>query len=314
MPMPSITGQPGDGHDREGDAEVAGEAERPDRRRRGPRASGSSRHRTLNSTSRITTMIATAIAAEGEHAAAQVVVDVLEQHRRAGRHRRRVREVQLRRPRAARAPTPCPRSSIDCVAGEPRDDLRVRRVEEERSGAPSGSRPGCRRAGTSPTRGCRACAASSGIAVEPLQRRRPRPSVRAVGLRASRASPWPARRAAPCRRCSLVGLPSGLDTSESENSQRSVSGRDDASTSPLRVSVSWKCVNCCAAVGGEQLVDGVARVHRDDGEHRLAAEQALVGDVVLVDLVALVEVAVLAGGELELRDAEAEDERDEQRR
>ena len=73
-----------------------------------------------------------------------------------------------------------------------------------------------------------------------------------------------------------------------------------------RAACSSNCVELRDAVGGEQLVDGVALVHRDHGEHRLAAEQVLVGDVVLVDLVALVEVAVLAGGELELRDAEAE--------
>ena len=67
-----------------------------------------------------------------------------------------------------------------------------------------------------------------------------------------------------------------------------------------------------ATLGREQLVDGVPLVHADDGEHRLAAEQVLVGDVVLVDAVVLVQVAVLAGRELELRDAEAEHDGDEQ--
>ena len=51
----------------------------------------------------------------------------------------------------------------------------------------------------------------------------------------------------------------------------------------------------------------MALVHGDEGEHGLAAEEVLVGDAVLVDLIALVEVAVLARLELELRDAEAED-------
>ena len=58
--------------------------------------------------------------------------------------------------------------------------------------------------------------------------------------------------------------------------------------------------------GVKSSVDGVTLVHRHERQHRLAAEQVLVRDAVLVDLVALVEVAVLAGGELELGDAVAE--------
>ena len=66
------------------------------------------------------------------------------------------------------------------------------------------------------------------------------------------------------------------------------------------------------ALLGEQLVDRVALVHGDHGQHGLAAEELLVLDVVLVDLIGLVEVAVLAGGELEAGDAEAQDEGDDQ--
>ena len=91
-----------------------------------------------------------------------------------------------------------------------------------------------------------------------------------------------------------------------------VSGLTTASTLPLRFSVSWKLLQLLRAVAGEELVDGVARIHRDHGEHRLPAEEALVDDVVLVDLLVGVEVAVLSGGELELRDAEAEADGDEQ--
>ena len=65
-------------------------------------------------------------------------------------------------------------------------------------------------------------------------------------------------------------------------------------------------------VGVEQLVDGVAVIHRDQPEHRLATEEVLVGDVLDVDLVVLVEVAVLPGGELETGDPEAEDEGEDQ--
>ena len=62
----------------------------------------------------------------------------------------------------------------------------------------------------------------------------------------------------------------------------------------------------------EQLVDRVAVVHRDQHDHRRAAEQGLVFDVVLVDLVARVQVAVLAGCEVELGDPEAEADGEEQ--
>ena len=66
------------------------------------------------------------------------------------------------------------------------------------------------------------------------------------------------------------------------------------------------------AVGVEELGDRVPFVHRDEPEHRLATEEVLVGDVVDGDLVVVVEVAVLTGGELEAGDAESEDEREDQ--
>ena len=43
----------------------------------------------------------------------------------------------------------------------------------------------------------------------------------------------------------FVGLPSGLETSESEN-RRMVSGLTTASTCPLAFSVSWNSFNCWA--------------------------------------------------------------------
>ena len=43
----------------------------------------------------------------------------------------------------------------------------------------------------------------------------------------------------------VVGLPSGLDTSESEK-RRIVSGLTTASTFPLRFNVSWKRFSCSA--------------------------------------------------------------------
>ncbi len=63
-------------------------------------------------------------------------------------------------------------------------------------------------------------------------------------------------------------------------------------------------------LGREEVGDRLALVHGEQAHHGLAAEQVLVGDAVLVDLLVLVQVRVLAGGEVELRDAEAEHERD----
>ncbi len=72
------------------------------------------------------------------------------------------------------------------------------------------------------------------------------------------------------------------------------------------------------SVGGEQLGDAVTFVHRHERDHGLPAEQLLVRDVVLVDLVALVQVVVLARRELQPGGAEAEARRqqtaDEQHR
>ncbi len=117
-------GQPGDRHDRERDAEVAGEAERPDdadeddaQRQQSP--SHVEQHEEDHDHDR------DGDGAEREHAAAQVVVDVLQQDRRTGRHGRRVVELQLvgfalrlRRGRAFLVER--------LVAEQTRDHLRVR--------------------------------------------------------------------------------------------------------------------------------------------------------------------------------------------
>ena len=73
-----------------------------------------------------------------------------------------------------------------------------------------------------------------------------------------------------------------------------------STTSPLSRSCLLDRLPLRDVLGREELGDGVTLVHRDEREHGLAAEEVLVGDVVLVDLVALVEVAVLAGRELEV--------------
>ena len=65
-------------------------------------------------------------------------------------------------------------------------------------------------------------------------------------------------------------------------------------------------------LGREQVGDRLALVHGEQGDHGLPTEEVLVGDAVLVDLLVLVQVRVLPGGEVELGDAEPEDERDRQ--
>ncbi len=108
-------------------------------------------------------------------------------------------------------------------------------------------------------------------------------------------------------RCCSVGLPSGLATRASSNSS-AVSGVMTPWVCPLVDERLVEGLELGDALRGEQLGHRVALVHRDHREHRLAAEEVLVGDAVLVDLIGLVEVAVLARRELELGDAEAEDD------
>ena len=71
--------------------------------------------------------------------------------------------------------------------------------------------------------------------------------------------------------------------------------------------MTWSKV---ARFSGVNIVSMVCAVlHGEHRQHRLAAEEVLVLDVVLVDLVVLVQVAVLTRRELELGDAEADDDR-----
>ena len=78
-------------------------------------------------------MIATAMPAEREHPAAEVVVDVLQEHRRAGGDDGRVLEGRACRPAPARGRRPCPRSRSTRCRVSRVDDLRMRRVEDERA-------------------------------------------------------------------------------------------------------------------------------------------------------------------------------------
>ena len=112
-----------------------------------------------------------------------------------------------------------------------------------------------------------------------------RPAVRALGATASNTVP-----------------PSGALTRLAENSS-AVTGRSRPARRSTSLSSLVTLVEGRVALGGEDRVDRLAVLHGDDRQHGLAAEELLVGDVVLVDHVVLVQVAVLAGGELELGDA-----------
>ena len=91
-----------------------------------------------------------------------------------------------------------------------------------------------------------------------------------------------------------------------------VEGRDHPQHLAAVVELLGDGLPLLPVLGGEELGHRVALVHGGQRDHGLAAEEVLVGDAVLVDLVALVEVAVLARGELELGDAEAEPEGDQE--
>ncbi len=130
------------------------------------------------------------------------------------------------------------------------------------------------------------------------QRPSPRPLVRA-SVAASNALPATLS----------VGLPVGAADERVVEPHRG-DGCDDVDDVAAVLEVLRDFVELCDVLGSEELGDGVALVHRHERDHRLAAEELLVGDAVLVDLVGLVEVAVLTGRELEVGDPIAEDHGD----
>ena len=123
-------GQAGDRDDRQRDAEVARKTERPHHADEDhPQRQQSPAH--LEQQEQDHDHDRDGDAAECEHPAAQVVVDVLEEHRRAGGDDGRVREVELvglRLHELRRLALGLDR----LVADEARDDLGMRRIEDER--------------------------------------------------------------------------------------------------------------------------------------------------------------------------------------
>ena len=307
-------GQAGDGDDRQRDAEVAGQAEGPDdadedhgQRQQAPpdveedqQDQDHDRH---------------GDGAQREHPAPQVVVDVPQQDGGAGGHGLGVRRTRTWPPRPGRAGRPRPRPRCPRCRGRRTMTWACGRVGEER-----------------PQRQADLVLVVVEQEVDPVgvveraprARARPRAGPASPARRRSgpRTPASPGSSALSARRSAApamlwVGSPLSLATRASSNSS-AVSGVMTPWTWPDASSVSAKSVELGDALLGEQLVDRVALVHRDDGQHGLAAEQVLVRDVVLVDLIGLVEVAVLAGRELELGDAVAEgqrqDEADQRRR
>ena len=248
--------------------------------------------------------------AQGEHAAAEVVVEIAEEHRCPGGHDRRVLEVERRAGLLHEAGVGA--LFLDRqVALEPDDHLRMRRVRHELPRRPADlalvvveeEREPCRVVHRPLVLGDLAEPAERlacvGLAGEELGRVR--------RLAAERAEDGLSDHAA--HRIDDAGAVLGLRAEQQV--VRELEGRprrdDRHEPATLREPIVQR-VELGLGVGLEELVDGVAVVHRDQDEHRRPAEQRLVLDVVLVDLVRRVQVAVLARGELEPGDPEAEDD------
>ena len=252
-------------------------------------------------------MISDRDAAEGQHPAAQVVVDVLEQHGGTGGDGRRVVEVELRR-----LPLHEHRRLALVLDGrvprEPGDDLRGVVVDEDRAqGLPHLTLVVVEEE-LHPLRVVERALGrrDRGQAAERLHRvlaagdRGGRPGLLLRLRREQRLGRDAVGRVAVGARHQGVG--------ELEDGERAHHRLDLAA----RLQPVVEVLQLLGTVTGEELVDLVTGIHRDHGEHRLATEQALVDDVVLVDLGILVEVAVLPRGEVELGDPETEGDRDQE--
>ena len=252
-------------------------------------------------------MIAHRDAAERQHAAAQVVVDLLQQHRRARGHHGCICERKLV---GLRGHEVRGRAFLldRLVALEPNHDLRVGRVEDERTVREPDIAFGVVEEEVHPLGVVeRALVDRHRVhAFEGLGRvGEPRRLFRGSGLllaqcRLQRAAGDAGGRVAAGALHERIGE---LGDRERRDHTVDIAGLHQFVVEPREL---------LPTLGGEQLVDRVAFVHGDDGQHRLTAEQVLVRDVVGVDAVVLVQVAVLAGRELELGDAEAEHDGDEQ--
>ncbi len=301
-PDPEHDRESGDRDDRERNADVAGDPERPhdtgedDDQRQEPPPHAEQQDEDEGHDR-------DGDAAEREHAAGQVVVDVLQQHRRAGGDNGRVVETKLLR----RLRDEVGRNAFvldRLVAVESRHHLRMTVVDEERVQGLADlalvvmdEEVGVR-----------------GIVEGPLierDRGQPRERLRRIGgaglLAGRRRLPVDRRECDPprdaLRRVAGGALEQRVVVLESR--QRAHDVRRVLVGAQLRLDRLPES----DVLRGEQLGDSVTGVHGDEREHRLTAEQVLIRDAVLVDLVTLVEIAVLTGRELELGDAVAESDR-----
>ena len=298
-------GQAGDGDDRQRDAEVAGEAEGPDD------AEEDHGHRQqapadVEEDEEDQDHDPDGDGAQGEHPAPQVVVDVPQEDRGAGRDHGRVRERELGR--LVLHELGGGALGLDVlVAGQADDDLGVLGVGEEGAQRDADVALVVEEEEVDPL-GVVQRPLLLGYGGQPLEGHL---SVSGPGLSLRRAflflpeRPYERGARDAVGRVAVVAGHEGVV--ELERGQR---GDDAVGLAALGQGVV-EVGELLDAIRGEELGHGVALVHRDHGEHGLAAEQVLVGDAVLVDLIGLVEVAVLAGGELELVDARAEHQGDQ---
>ena len=253
-------------------------------------------------------MIATAMAPEGEHAAPQVVVQVLEQHRGAGGGGRGVlerlglhdghRPARLAAPSSSSEALPTRRVMIwawlSSGKNGPQRLADLAPVVEQQELDPLGVLEACARPGTASMRSSVVTASS-------------RRSAWAAGSGSRSRAPssaWPAT-------LWVTSPESGCVTMFWVNSQGGERA-DDGEHAVGVAQVLLDLLHVGDVLGREQVGDRLALVHGEQAHHGLAAEQVLVGDAVLVDLLVLVQVRVLAGGEVELGDAEPEHQRDRQ--
>ena len=288
-----------DGHDRQWDAEVARDSERPDdtddddaEREEAPAHAEEHEQDQRHDPD--------GDRPEGEHPAGEVVVDVLQQHRRTGGDDRRV--VELQRLGPVLYEHGCLALVFDRrVPTEARHELGVaigREVREER------------------------------LADVPLVVMEQELHVRGVVERAfrdrDRVDPGQGLGGVLVagRRTLHAGVPGQAgDEDLARDSLGRVTGRaadqgvvelhrrerrDHVGDLWVGAQLLLDALPLRDVLRGEELRDVVTRLHGHEREHRLTAEELLVLDVVLVDLVAAVQVAVLAGGELQVRDAVAQ--------
>ena len=247
--------------------------------------------------------------AEGQHAPLEVVVDALEEDRGTGRDGVGAREVEV----VGDCEHAVGRHPLDLdrlVALEPRDDLRVRLVGEE-----------------GPERLSHLALVVVEQELDPLgvvegllvrrDRQQPLRRLTEIGLARleARGVAGLFRDLLRVRECPGGDRVEGIAVGRLHQRGRELQcgqRRDDALDAVDLPQAGLDVAELLDPVAREDRVDLLPVGHRDAGEHRLAAEDVLVRDVVLVDLRVGVQVAVLAGREIDPGDAETDDDREDE--